>query len=194
LNGGHLSLALILRLYLTMDPHLMIILTGEARGQLDAVEIAWYDIRKSIRTGDENRAWYAIDAATGALTRVANIFWPSETAGAGIVARGAELVRELGIAGGPTENVRQVRNKLQHYEQYIERWYAQSRYRNFLDRWVGPDGAVSGFAPEEYGRRFDPGTGELKVFEYSCNLRGAVQEGLALRSVLPTHRQLMGRY
>lgn len=60
--------------------------------------------------------------------------------------------------------VRAVRDSLEHFDERIDTWFAESTSKNFLSEVVAPSGAIGGVDPSDYARHFDPVTKAVSVF------------------------------
>jgi hypothetical protein len=156
-----------------MDPHLVRIFMFEIAHQCDFAERADSQIELAVREGDATGIWFAIHALLSAAANVSKIFWPPNTA---FAARGAELQAALSVRSDSTIERREARNHLEHFDERIERWYASSPRRNFIDTNVGPPEMMSGVNVGDMMRQHDPSTGILHFRGDSWDLRAIASE------------------
>jgi hypothetical protein len=95
---------------------------------------------------------------------ISRIFWPgrsiSKEAQARADARGDALCKALGLAESHRVRSRHLRDHFEHFDERLDTWAEESKYRNIVRKLVGPRAAVAGeaIADGDIIRHFDPST------------------------------------
>jgi len=71
-----------------------------------------------------------------------------------------EVLEELGLVEKELEihKARRLRNHLEHYDERLERWFRESKARNYVDLNIMPRSAIAGVDPKDFLRNLDPET------------------------------------
>ena len=73
-----------------------------------------------------------------------------------------------------------MRNHFEHYDERLDKWWAESENRNHLDMSVMPSAAVRGMADIDKFRVLDPTTGDVVFWGETFSLRQIVAEAQRL--------------
>jgi len=98
------------------------------------------------------RVWIALPMMLTGAANISKALW-----GQGGRATTARQVLRQSLDVQDTSPLRDVsvRNHLEHFDERLDRWYAKSAHRNYLDRMVGPLSTIQGFAQSVMFRVFD---------------------------------------
>jgi hypothetical protein len=69
-----------------------------------------------------------------------------------------------------------VRNHNEHYDERIDRWWRDSKSKNFSDMNIGPRNTILGFDETDRFRWYDPETTDVLFWGDEFNLQGLVTE------------------
>ena len=136
-------------------------------------------INHGLTSGNQEVLWAGIQNLLTAAANIAKAAWGSE----GRLAEERRPLREsLSITdGSPIANV-DLRNHLEHYDERLDRWYRTSEQHNHADYMVGPPMMISGIAPTDVFRHFDPVSGVVIFWGEHYNLSELVE---AIKGLLP---------
>jgi hypothetical protein len=157
----------------------------------------------------QDEVFRSIHSCLTHASNVSRIFWPAqpemrarETHGH-YVARCAEKPKnkrasELRAAVGlPDEHYlkgRTLRDHLEHFDERLDSWRAESKDGSFVQDCIGPRGAIVGIDEDDYMRWFDPTTGSMWFRGERYDLRelvAAIEDVLKrITGVLPSDKRL----
>jgi|ERR1700678_1575093 hypothetical protein len=69
-----------------------------------------------------------------------------------------------------------IRNHNEHFDERLDRWWYESKRKNFADFVVGPRNSIAGFDEIDRFRWYDPTTGDALFWGDAFNLRELVTE------------------
>ncbi len=157
------------------------------------VEMAFEDINRCFAAGDYNgpRLWYSLSGALNSMASISNILWPTRNR-ADVKMRSAAIRKTLGVDDSGLTALRDVRNKLVHFDEYMDKWNATSRRGMLVDRFVGPADTFPSISPEDFARRYDVYAQELSVFGSAIGLVSALNEVQNLMADIEACRNYFG--
>ena len=83
------------------------------------------EMRRALRRGDHQAAWFSLDALLRAAASISRIFWPPNSKYAG---RAKLLGRLFHVGRRSPFALRDVRNSFEHFDERIEDWLASGRH------------------------------------------------------------------
>ena len=132
------------------------------------------------------RFWFYVDAGMAASTKIANVLWPTRSSSR---SRARMLRAHWGLPDEPRVPMRQTRNQLEHWDEYVDRWTRESNRIILVDRTISDSHGLSRFREPEIGRLWNTSTGTLSVFGEGTDMaalasdltdiQSKVREGLA---------------
>jgi hypothetical protein len=66
---------------------------------------------------------------------------------------------------------RTLRDHLEHFDERLDHWAANSKRRNYVQDLIGGDSAISGVDPEDIMRWYNPATGRVRFRGEEYDLR-----------------------
>lgn len=134
-------------------------------------------INKAVEDADHDSLWVAVQIFVTGAANMAKALWGQKQAHA--EAR-ADLRASLGVQDdSPLRNVT-MRNHFEHYDERIDRWDANSRDHNFVDRTIGPPEMIEGVDDLDRFRFFDPSTASVYFWGERFDLRPIADEASRL--------------
>ncbi|WP_314324208.1 hypothetical protein [Paenarthrobacter ilicis] len=146
-------------------------------------------------TKDVEGFWFCINSALNAMASIGNVLWPAQDRkylGAGDQRSSsklrAKLLREeIGVSDESVLTLHDVRNGFAHYDERVDRWYAQSENKIFIDLCISGNNGISGTSDITYARHFNTDTKVISVFGVSLNIETALQEVVDLNRLVEKH-------
>lgn len=130
------------------------------------------EMRRALRRGDHQAAWFYLDALLRAAASISRIFWPPNSKYAG---RAKLLGRLFHVGRRSPFALRDVRNSFEHFDERIEDWLASGE--TLVD-----DANIGPTRPGiRHLRHFDPATGEASYLDRSVHTDRLVAAAARLR-------------
>jgi hypothetical protein len=118
--------------------------------------------------------WAAIQNLLTAAANISKACWGQ---GGKYEAERAPLRESLGIGNDSPLRKVWLRNRFDHFDEALDRWWAESKNHNHLDKGLfSPLQGVTGLEDIEMFRVLDPATGDLMFWGQSFNLGDLVKE------------------
>ncbi len=144
---------------LAMDLMLMRLHQRQIEHQCHAALLALNIGQQGLDQNDQNVFWASIQ---GFLTAAANISKTLWGAGGRLSEQRAELRASLGVDDESPLASTDLRNHLEHFDERLDRWHAQSERHNFADFVIGPkQSTIVGMEETDMFRQFDPSSGQI---------------------------------
>jgi len=146
--------------------------------------LATNEINASLVTGDDTRTFYAIQNLLNAAANVSKALWGQ---GGRLTEERKALRDSIGIADtSPLRNIL-IRNDFEHFDERLDKWWAQSNNHNYMDMSIGPiRTTVSGLSETDIFRGFNPQTGDVMFWDTDFNLNAVVNEVVGILPKLET--------
>jgi hypothetical protein len=124
--------------------------------------------------------FYALQNLLNASANISKALWGAR----GKLAKERKPLRDsIGIADdSPLRDVN-MRNNFEHFDERLDRWWAQSEQHNFVDMSVGPPNMIMGTDDLDRFRMFDPATGNMTFWGEQFNIQAIVNE---VNRIFPT--------
>lgn len=130
--------------------------------------------------GNVERVFYAVQNLLNAGANISKAFWGP---GGGLALQRKPLRDSIGIADNSPLREVTMRNNFEHFDERLDRWWAESVSHNRADMIIGPkDRVFVGLEPIDEFRIFDPQTTNLSFWGQEFNLHALVNEA---RAILP---------
>ena len=137
--------------------------------QCEFVLKAANDINSALQLGDINGIFGGIQSLLSAAANIAKALWSQEEA------RGP-LRASLGVRDDSPLRELRMRHNFEHFDERLDRWWRESRQRNYADLNVGSKDAIAGIAEIDRFRWFDPRTTDVMFWGESFNIQKIVDE------------------
>jgi hypothetical protein len=131
----------------------------------------------SLGAHDTDAFWASIQNFLTAAANISKAFW-------GASGKLAEQRRPLRVSLGVSDESllakTDLRNHLEHYDERLDRWYAQSVHKNHIDFSIAPRRSIVGLDNSDFFRFFDPETKEVIFWGEHYAIQPLVDEIAAL--------------
>ncbi len=157
-----------------MDTFHLRIFQSQVLDQCHFVLMAAADVNRGLNAKSTQIVLYGIQNLLNAGANISKMLWGQK----GKFSDQRMRLREsIGIADdSPLRNVN-MRNNFEHMDERIDRWWAQSKARNHVDKVIGPkNSTILGVEPTDMFRMFDPTTAEVIFWGEEFNLQSLVGE------------------
>lgn len=153
---------------LPLDPFHVAIYCREALLKIEMVHHAKNQVEIASRSRDGQLIWHYLESLAGAITSVANIFWPNRSGFP--QKRAADLREKLGLSGTIDEAVRTVRNGYIHFDERIDVHVVKQGMFFYVDRNEAPLEFMGVVPADLVARNFDISKWELSIFGSATEL------------------------
>jgi hypothetical protein len=126
---------------------------------------------------DSNHVWYAIQNLLTATANIAKALWG---AGGKLGPQREPLRRSIGVDDSSPLKDTAVRNHFEHFDERMDRWWAQSPAHGLVDMNIGIE--APGVPEIDVWRTYHPATGDLVFWGDRFNIPAIVAE---VRRILP---------
>lgn len=177
---------------LAMDPMLLRLFQRQVQFQCQTATAAMERLKTSLATlqdceRDSARAaaasaafWMSVQEFLAAAANISKALWGQQAATA--KAR-LPLRRSLGVRATSPLHERTMRHNFEHFDERIDRWWAESANHNIGDFIIGPmPGSIQGLPAREIFRAYDPTTQDVVFWGERFNLQ---ELGDAIGELLP---------
>ena len=82
----------------------------------------------------------------------------------------------IGVANNSIFKTTSMRNNFEHFDERLDKWWAESQNHNNFDFSVMPKSAVKGIDPIDWFRVFDPASGDMYFWNQEFNLKNIISE------------------
>ena len=139
-----------------MEPFVTSLFLREIITQCEYAEYAISELRRELSDRNPRRVFFYAQAFLIAAGNVSKLLWPPGSQGK---ERGEILRTIVGVSDNNAVNPRTFRNHFEHFDERIEVWAQQSKYKMFVDQNImDSPGTVSGIDPAEFFRNLAPST------------------------------------
>ncbi len=156
-----------------MENQVVYRLVEEVRLQCKQANYAFQNIRGSLSALDSERVFFFVDGFVGHAVQVSRLFWPDRAASK---ARGERLRSELKVDDQSPLRLHDIREAVQHPDEYFEDWLKPLENRGYVDMNIMPVGAIGDFKPDKFHRSLDPETFHYHLRGIGCPLRSLADE------------------
>jgi len=164
-----------------MDVMLLRLFQRQILLQTQAILMAAHDLEKALLVSDGIGMWVAVQNLLTAAANISKACWGQQER----FADDREPLRlSLGIPDDSPLRRVVMRNRFEHFDEYLDKWWKGSTNHNYLDMSVMPPGAVQGLEEKEMFRVFDPTTSDLVFWGMRFNLRELIAAVQALHPVV----------
>jgi hypothetical protein len=111
--------------------------------------------------------------------------WKKRCAASPQLQRGLSLRRSLKVPSSVEAlRSRKLRDHLEHFDERLDEWEANSKAHNYVQDTVGPPGAIVGIDPQDIMRWYDPGTRKMHFRGETFDLNSLADAAHALESAV----------
>lgn len=160
---------------LRMDTRILSIFQLEVKRQAKFGLMAASEMEETLRSRDNERFWYSIQALLVAAGNVSKLLWTSGTSKKTGVERGRYLRNSLAVDQDSPLHDRTLRNNFEHFDERLDAWTAAAHLGGFVDSNVGPRGMIRGTTPASYLRNYETDVATLTFKGESLELKPLVQ-------------------
>ena len=155
---------------------------GQVLDQCEFLLKSANEINNGSAAGSTEHIIYGIQNLLNAGANISKMLWGQK---AKFAAQRERLRASIGIDdNSPLRNVN-MRNNFEHMDERIDRWWAESKRHNYVDKIVGPKGrCVVGPEPTDMFRMFDPQTTDVTFWGEEFNIQEIVTEVLRIVQLL----------
>jgi hypothetical protein len=157
-----------------MDLILLRTFQHQIKVQCEFVLQAATSVDEAIRNNNGSAAFYGIQNLLNAAANIRKALWGSNEK---IAADRKPLRDSLKTDEHSVLFTRTIiRNHNEHFDERLDRWWLESKQKNFLDMITGPRNRIAGFEEIDRFRWYDPITGDVLFWGDAFNLRELVDE------------------
>jgi len=159
-----------------MDLMLLRIFQRQVADQCRLVLTSVPVINQAAATGDHDQLWVGCQMLVVGAGNVSKALWGQGRSRKKTAPARQPLRDSLGVDdASPLYDVG-MRNNFEHFDERIDRWWAESPSHNHLDRMIGPPTAVAGLTDIEMFRIYDPGTRSIVFWGQTFALQPIASE------------------
>jgi hypothetical protein len=123
--------------------------------------------------GNTEHVFYALQNLLNAGANISKALWGAR----GKLAKERKPLRDsIGIADDSPLREVNMRNNFEHFDERLDRWWAQSERHNFIDMSIGPPSMIMGADDLDRFRMFDPVTTNMMFWGEEFNIQSIVNE------------------
>lgn len=140
-------------------------------------------INQGLQAGEQDAVWVGVPILLTGAANAAKAFWGQK---GNLADQRAPLRQSLGVNDtSPLKDV-DMRNNFEHYDERLDRWWADSPEHNAVDRMIGPPEAIEGVEDLDRFRVYDNTTNDIVFWGERFNVQAIVTE---LDRILPIAEQ-----
>jgi lysyl-tRNA synthetase class 1 len=141
------------------------------------------DLKKGVAESNSEQIFYALQNLLNASANISKALWGAR----GKMANERRLLRDsIGIGDDSPLREVNMRNNFEHFDERLDRWWAQSTRHNFIDMSIGSPNAFGGAADLDRFRIFDPATTNMTFWGEEFNIQSIVNE---VKRIVPRLQQ-----
>ena len=162
-----------------MDTFQLRVFQRQVADQCRYFMMAGDQIDKSLAEGGSDPFWYALQNMLTAAANISKVLWGAS----GKLAEERRPVREsLQVPEDSPLQSTDLRNHFEHFDERIDRWWAESPAHNYIDLIMGPPNmmVVEPHIPLDFFRHYDPQTAIARFWgdDYDLHLLAEAVEAL----------------
>jgi hypothetical protein len=142
-----------------MDDRLRSLFLSEVARQAAFGQRAARDLKMAIESGDLDAFWYSMQNLLVAAGNVSKLLWPSavkkQSLSDEMRDRGKELRGILSLDDSSALKCRELRNQLEHFDEYLHKWEFAPAAHGIVDDNIGSIKLIAA-NPRGYLRNYDP--------------------------------------
>lgn len=157
-----------------MDTFQLRIFQGQVLDQCRFLLLSAQIVNKGLSPLNTDQIIFGIQSLLNAGANISKMLWGS---GGKHAEKRKPLRDSIGISD--TSPLREVtmRNHFEHMDERIDRWWAESKQHNHIDKIIGPKkSSIVGAEPTDMFRLFDPQTAEVVFWGQEFNIQALVTE------------------
>jgi hypothetical protein len=162
-----------------MDLMLLRVFQQQVLLQCKFMLMAASEVNVGLKEANTDGVFCGVQNLLNAAANISKALWGSG-------GRQSEARRELRESIGVPDDspLRDVvmRNNFEHYDERLDKWWAESKSHNHCDRNIMPKNAISGIDEIDMFRLFDPQTTNLTFWSQDFNLQQLISE---VQRILP---------
>jgi hypothetical protein len=133
-------------------------------------------INQGAATGDHDALWMACQMFVVGAGNLSKAFWGEGRGRQHIAPRRQSLRDSLAVEDSSPLYSVGIRNHFEHYDERIDRWWAESSTHNHADRMIGSPDQLGGLTDIEMFRIYDPGTVSIVFWGQQYELQPIASE------------------
>ena len=170
-----------------MDQRLIEIFQLQIALQCKFLLRACEDVNRSLANNDIDGVFYGLQNLLGAGANITKALWGQRMK---LEAQRAPLRASLNVTDiSPLKNVK-VRNYFEHFDEKLDDWWKKSERKNYADKIIGSNDAISGLEQIEKFRFFDPRTTDLNILGQEINVQALANEAQIILSVIESSSKI----
>ena len=149
--------------------------------------IAIGDLNRALLTGSQPDLWMAVQTFLGACANVSKACWGQNGSK---TAERKPLRDSLQIGDDSPLQPTKFRNHFEHFDERLDRWWAESPNHNMANQIIGPPNAIGGLQDIEIFKWYDPTEATLVFWSDRFAMNDVVAE---IKRILPVARTEAGK-
>ena len=126
--------------------------------------------------------FYGVQTLLNAAANISKALWGQ---GHKFASERQDLRDRIGIDDSSPLSTVTVRNRFEHFDEKLDKWWRDPQRQGYIDLWIGPQSAIQGVAPRDRFRAFDPTTTDIYFWGQEFNIQALVTE---VQRILPKLR------
>jgi hypothetical protein len=122
---------------------------------------------------DQEVIWAAIQGILTATANLSKAFWGQRGS---LEQQREDLRLSLQVEATSVLRPTSMRNNFDHFDERLDKWWAESTHHNHIDYIVGPENMIGGADPKDIFRHFNPETGDVIFWGDRYSLVAIIQE------------------
>lgn len=159
-----------------MDVMLLRIFQRQVADQCLLMLTAAHNLNEALAREDEDSLWMACQMFVVGAGNVSKALWGDGRNRKRVAPQRQTLRDSLDVDDSSPLFTVALRNHLEHYDERIDQWWAESTTRNHLDRMVGPPSMVVGLSDIDRFRVFDPAAASIIFWGQQYELQPLADE------------------
>jgi hypothetical protein len=171
-----------------MDAQLLRIFQGELRTQCTLVRVGATFVNYGMANHNSDVVWFALQGMLVSAANASKLLWGSR---AELVLEARRPLRDsVGVTDSSPLNDRRLRNDFEHFDERVERWFANDPDRMYVGRIIGGPEAIviEGEAPRQRFGMFDPARAEVTFWSNTSDLNSLGREATRILASLDADR------
>jgi hypothetical protein len=167
-----------------VDDHLLNIFQGELETQCQFILLGAKQVNAALKSYEQRIVWFGLQGILVSAANASKLLWGSRKEP--VLEARRPLRESVHVADDSPLSSRKLRNDFEHFDERLERWFAESESHGYLGRNIGPPDAIliEDKAPADQFGHFDPSTGIVTFWERSRSLNEVVKEADRILQIL----------
>jgi hypothetical protein len=165
-----------------VDLMLLRLFQTDVLSQCDFTLLAAREVNEGLHENDVTRTFAGLQSLLNAAANISKALWGQ---GGRFAAQRQPLRDSIGITDASPLRTVTMRNKYEHFDERLDKWWSESQNHNHLDFSIMPISGVAGFDQNDMFRVFDPTSTNLYFWGQEFNVQELINE---VQRILPKLR------